>query len=177
VHLNAAAACSSRLVAQSMTTACTPNARHPPDAAWNDTSAARDYTHNNISHAFKSAKGAGPGSPSSDSDSSGDLAKVFRVMSLLQAESLFTFSAARYTAGDHIEPHDDRAYTHVLMEDGEMVECSRRVAAILYLTPGAFRVGCGGMRVGALVAWEGRGGEGRGDEGGTLMRRQSAAFP
>jgi hypothetical protein len=31
------------------------------------------------------------------------------------------------------------------MEDGETMECSRRVAAILYLTPGGWRV----------VGWEG----------------------
>lgn len=38
-----------------------------PEAAWNDTSAARDYAHNNISHAFESVKEQGGGE---------DLAKV-----------------------------------------------------------------------------------------------------
>ena len=40
----------------------------------------------------------------------------------------------RYTQGHYIEPHDDRAYTDVQMEDGEIVQCSRSIAVIYYLT-------------------------------------------
>jgi len=40
----------------------------------------------------------------------------------------------RYTQGHHIAPHDDRAYTDVQMEDGDVVQCSRTIAVIYYLT-------------------------------------------
>ena len=40
----------------------------------------------------------------------------------------------RYTQGHHIAPHDDRAYTDVQMEDGIVVQCSRTIAVIYYLT-------------------------------------------
>ena len=39
--------------------------------------------------------------------------QTFRALSLLRPGSLFTFSAARYSRGHHIEPHTDRAYTNV----------------------------------------------------------------
>ena len=39
----------------------------------------------------------------------------------------------RYTHGHHIATHDDRAYTDVTMEDGQIVECSRTIAVIYYL--------------------------------------------
>lgn len=40
----------------------------------------------------------------------------------------------RYTKGHHIDSHDDRAYTDVQMEDGVIVQCSRTIAVIYYLT-------------------------------------------
>ena len=40
----------------------------------------------------------------------------------------------RYSQGHHIDAHDDRAYTDVLMEDGQVVQCSRTIAVIYYLT-------------------------------------------
>ncbi|KAI8468679.1 MAG: hypothetical protein J3K34DRAFT_477473 [Monoraphidium minutum] len=104
--------------------------RSLPAAAWADTRAGRDYAANNISHAFESTKGRAAGSRLR-----GALEKAFRALSLLLPGSLFTFSAARYSRGHHIEPHDDRAYTDVMMDDGQVVQCSRRVAAIYYLTP------------------------------------------
>jgi hypothetical protein len=57
----------------------------------------------------------------------------------------------------HINPQ-------VLMEDGEVVECSRRVAAILYLTPG-------GLRIQALATSE----DGRPDIFSGLNARQRLA--
>jgi hypothetical protein len=63
---------------------------------------------------------------------------------------IHTFSAGKYVKGHHIATHDDRAYTNVLMEcppdDGDddsdgggrsvtrVVECSRDIALIYYLT-------------------------------------------
>lgn len=44
------------------------------------------------------------------------------------------FSAAKYVESHHIEPHDDRAYADVRMEDGSVVQCSREIAVIYYLT-------------------------------------------
>lgn len=40
----------------------------------------------------------------------------------------------RYTQGHHINSHDDRAYTDVQMEDGSIIQCSRTIAVIYYLT-------------------------------------------
>ncbi|KIZ02959.1 hypothetical protein MNEG_5005 [Monoraphidium neglectum] len=82
--------------------------RRVPPPAWRATEAARDYAANNISHAFDSTKRGG-----GDGEVDEQLAKAFRVMSLLRPGELFTFSAARYARGHHIEPHDDRAYTNV----------------------------------------------------------------
>ena len=76
-----------------------------PEAKWNETAASDDYTHNNISHSFKSTKGDGRGDLGVDA--------VCRLFSLLQPGALNAFSAARYMRSDHIAPHDDRAYTPV----------------------------------------------------------------
>lgn len=64
------------------------------------TAADDDYTHNNISHDFLSTK-------------SQTLDAIFRVLTLLLPDALFTFSAAKYCKQGHIKPHDDRAYTQV----------------------------------------------------------------
>jgi hypothetical protein len=44
-----------------------------------------------------------------------NLQAVFRVLGLLLPESLNTFSAAKYSKQHHIAPHDDRAYTQVML--------------------------------------------------------------
>jgi len=64
-----------------------------------------------------------------------NLEAVSRVLSLLLPESLHVFSAAKYTGSDHIAPHDDRAFTQVLLEDGRVISCSRDIAVIVYLSP------------------------------------------
>jgi hypothetical protein len=96
----------------------------PPDT-WNATAAARDLKYNNIAHAFDSTKGQqGGGKGGSGSGGSGSssktaraacaaLQKLFRAVGLLLPGEVASFSAARYGAGHHIEPHDDRAYTDV----------------------------------------------------------------
>jgi hypothetical protein len=89
---------------------------------WNDTSASRDYTHNNIAHSFESVK-AGEA-----------IEAVTRAVSQLLPEAFSTFSGARYQRTNFIEPHDDRAYTSVQLEDGGILECSRDIAVIYYLT-------------------------------------------
>lgn len=95
-----------------------------PEADWNATIADEDAALNNISHGFVSTRdpGAAPG-----------LEQLFRLFSLLLPEELNSFSVARYTHGHHIATHDDRAYTDVIMEDGQIVECSRTIAVIYYL--------------------------------------------
>uniref|UniRef100_A0A383W562 Fe2OG dioxygenase domain-containing protein n=1 Tax=Tetradesmus obliquus TaxID=3088 RepID=A0A383W562_TETOB len=95
------------------------------DKTWNLTAAGDDYVHNNIRHEFLSVKQGPPG-----------LQDVFRIFTLLLPDSLFTFSAAKYCKAGHIVPHDDRAYTQVLMDDGSMQLCSRTIACIYYLTHG-----------------------------------------
>lgn len=102
--------------------------RRLPPSAWNDTSAARDYAHNDISHAFESTKEAG--AAAAGGPLGAELAKAFRALSLLQPGALFTFSAARYTRGHHIEPHDDRAYTNV-RRAARALEARRARAAAL----------------------------------------------
>ncbi|KAF5837246.1 hypothetical protein DUNSADRAFT_4637 [Dunaliella salina] len=92
-------------------------------SCWMPTEAEQDYSQNNISHSFKSTKRAK------------NLEAVSRVLSLLLPESLHVFSAAKYTGSDHIAPHDDRAYTQVLLEDGQIITCSRDIAVIVYLSP------------------------------------------
>ena len=49
-------------------------------------------------------------------------------------DELFTFSAGKYTKNDHIDPHDDKAYVKVDMEDEQVVNCSREYAVIYYMT-------------------------------------------
>eukprot|EP00775_Hariotina_reticulata_P011383 gene11383-11532_t len=93
-----------------------------PAQAWNLTAAGDDYTHNNIQHNFLSVKQH----PQLDS--------ILRIFTLLLPDSLFTFSAAKYCKQGHIVPHDDRAYTNVMMDDGSIQLCSRTIACIYYLT-------------------------------------------
>jgi len=89
---------------------------------WNDTSASRDYTHNNIAHSFESVK-------------TGEaIESVTRALTQILPEAFSTFSGAKYQKSNFIEPHDDRAYTSVKLDDGRMVECSREIAVIYYLT-------------------------------------------
>ena len=94
-----------------------------PDKQWNITSASRDYIHNNISHEFFSVK-----FPRQDG-----LTALFRVLSILIPESISsTFSAGRYDKSNHIEPHDDRAYADVKIENGAIIQCSRSIAVVVY---------------------------------------------
>jgi hypothetical protein len=72
-----------------------------PEASWNNTSATKDYAHNNISHEFSSVRHV----PAVEA--------IVRVLSLLLPDMLHSFSAAKYERNDHIAPHDDRAYTQV----------------------------------------------------------------
>jgi Rps23 Pro-64 3,4-dihydroxylase Tpa1-like proline 4-hydroxylase len=44
------------------------------------------------------------------------------------------FSAARYETDHHIAPHDDRAYTPVQLDTGEVITCSRDLTCVYYLT-------------------------------------------
>lgn len=92
------------------------------DTDWVATEAQQDYAQNNIRHSFMSVKTA-PG-----------LGEIQRLLLMLLSDRLHTFSAARYEATHHIEPHDDRQYSKVMMNDGEVVECSRDIAVIYYLT-------------------------------------------
>ncbi|DBA99894.1 TPA: hypothetical protein ACH3X1_013780 [Trebouxia sp. C0004] len=96
-----------------------------PEAKWQTTRADDDVKRNDISHGFLSTK---------DPSAAPGLKQLFRLFHLLLPEELYTFSVARYTQGHHIAPHDDRAYTDVQMEDGEVVQCSRTIAVIYYLT-------------------------------------------
>ena len=97
--------------------------RRIKDAHWIRTDSAKDYASNNIEHAFYSCKSA-PG-----------LEELLRIFVAWQPERLQSFSAAKYECTHHIEPHDDCAFTTVAMDDGTLVECSRDIAVILYLTP------------------------------------------
>lgn len=89
---------------------------------WNDTSASRDYTHNNIAHSFESVK-AGKG-----------IEAITRAVMQILPEAFSTFSGAKYQKSNFIEAHDDRAYTSVQLDDGGIIECSRDIAVIYYLT-------------------------------------------
>ena len=95
-----------------------------PENFWLQTAAEQDYSKNNISHSFVSTK-TGNG-----------IEYILRIFGLFYPDDLNVFSAARYTESDHIENHDDRAYVDVMMEDGGVVQCSRDVAIIYYLTKG-----------------------------------------
>eukprot|EP00798_Chlamydomonas_sp_ICE-L_P018994 gene18994-25578_t len=95
-----------------------------PEKSWLMTSAGQDHSQNNILHAFWSTKQA-PG-----------LDRITRLFSTLVPDSLHTFSAARYMSGHHIDPHDDRAYTEVTLDNGRLLSCSRDIAVIYYLTKG-----------------------------------------
>lgn len=92
------------------------------DDSWLVTAAIEDLSENNITHCFWSNKTAS------------SLQPVYRALALLLPNSLNTFSAARYNETHHIAPHDDRAYTEVLMDDGTVIQCSRDIAVIYYLT-------------------------------------------
>ncbi|GAB4812976.1 hypothetical protein N2152v2_000022 [Parachlorella kessleri] len=94
-----------------------------PTAKWNPTTAGKDYAQNNISHQFWSTKHA-----------SAIIDAVVRVIGLLLPGQLNAFSAARYDASHHIAPHDDRAYTPVQLDTGEVITCSREIGVIWYLT-------------------------------------------
>ena len=89
---------------------------------WVITEADRDPSSNNISHRFWSTKKAE------------GLDEIVRALSVLLPEQFNSFSAGKYERSHHIEPHDDRAYTDVMVEDGSVVKCSRDVALIYYLT-------------------------------------------
>ncbi|KAL4418797.1 hypothetical protein ABPG77_010206 [Micractinium sp. CCAP 211/92] len=108
-----------------------------PPGWWKPTEAAEDYTHNNIAHAFLSVKG-GAGDANSSSGRGGgadeQLQALLRAFTLLLPDQLNAFSAARYERGHHIAPHDDRAYTPVMMDTGEVVTCSRVLTCVYYLT-------------------------------------------
>ncbi|KAI7835681.1 hypothetical protein COHA_010420 [Chlorella ohadii] len=97
-----------------------------PPGRWNDTAADEDYTHNNIAHRFWSVKGATGGGPA--------LEALLRAFSLLAPEQFNAFSAARYETDHHIAPHDDRAYTPVQLDSGEVISCSRDLTCVYYLT-------------------------------------------
>jgi hypothetical protein len=90
---------------------------------WHTTASDKDYGKNNIEHMFLSTKQA-PG-----------LDKLLRIFTAWQPDRLATFSAAKYTHSHHIEPHDDCAFTNVLLDSGSTIECSRDIAVIVYLTP------------------------------------------
>ncbi|KAL3142973.1 hypothetical protein ABBQ38_003255 [Trebouxia sp. C0009 RCD-2024] len=96
-----------------------------PEVQWNATSADDDVTRNNIAHGFLSTK---------DPSAAPGLEQLLRLFLVLMPEELHTFSVARYTQGHHINSHDDRAYTDVQMEDGSIIQCSRTIAVIYYLT-------------------------------------------
>eukprot|EP00887_Chlorella_sp_A99_P003532 scaffold7.g3532.t1 len=82
---------------------------------WNDTAADEDARYNNISHEFRSTKHA----------AGAELDIVLRALAALVPGQYNAFSAGRYDAGHHIDPHDDRAYTPVMLDTGEVITCSR----------------------------------------------------
>lgn len=88
---------------------------------WNETSAQRDYTNNNIEHRFLSSK-------------TQHLDIILRMFSILLEDQLSVFSAGKYGKADHIAEHDDKAFTDVQLDTGKIVTCSRDIAVIYYLT-------------------------------------------
>ncbi|KAI9033030.1 hypothetical protein DFJ74DRAFT_701192 [Hyaloraphidium curvatum] len=104
-----------------------------PEERWRPTAAPDDPSRNNVSHRFSSVKHDGTISA---------LSPAFKVLEFLappdpagdgEERMPCTLSAARYIGGDHIVPHDDRAFHDVLI-DGAPVQHSRSVAMILHLT-------------------------------------------
>lgn len=75
---------------------------------WRPTEARQDYSQNNISHHFSSVKDR----------HAPQLEPLIRLFSLISPEQFHAFSAAKYVATDHIEPHDDKAYTDVQLDNG-----------------------------------------------------------
>lgn len=91
--------------------------------SWHQSS-AKERKHNNIEHEFRSIKAA-PGT---------SLEAFLRVFSAIRPGELNAFSAGKYERSHMIAPHDDRAYTDCVMDDGTTLECSRDLAVIYYLT-------------------------------------------
>eukprot|EP01125_Pyxidicula_operculata_P007889 TRINITY_DN2664_c0_g1_i1.p1 TRINITY_DN2664_c0_g1~~TRINITY_DN2664_c0_g1_i1.p1 ORF type:complete len:557 (-),score=99.88 TRINITY_DN2664_c0_g1_i1:23-1570(-) len=85
---------------------------------WVDTESEQDYSNNNIAHAFKSAKSF----PYSET--------IFDIFRHLIPDQESTLSAARYSKGHFIDPHDDNATK--TLENGVY---DRDIAIIYYLTP------------------------------------------
>jgi len=95
-----------------------------PLGTWLPTAANNDPSQNNISHSFLSTMYG-----------SEELHALLRVFSILIPDQLHVFSAAKYSARDHIAPHDDRAYVPIRLEDTQkVITCSRDIAVIYYLT-------------------------------------------
>lgn len=86
--------------AQQHRSSCSPTYPLATATATQTTRASDDPQQNNIAHTFLSTKSA-------------VLEGVFRMLSLLLPDSLWTFSGAKYCCQGHIKPHDDRAYTQV----------------------------------------------------------------
>ena len=97
---------------------------------WHATVADADYAQNNIDHKFKSTK--------TSSVYLDGILRVFSVLTYDDGRYFDTFSAAKYSGGDHIAPHDDKAYTNVRVEgkEGKVIECSRDITLVYYLTTG-----------------------------------------
>jgi hypothetical protein len=75
--------------------------------------------HNNIAHRFWSVKAPGGGRKGGRSDPA--LEALLRAFTVLLPDHLSAISAARYERDHHIAPHDDRAYTPVLLDSGEIL--------------------------------------------------------
>ena len=130
-------------------------------AQWNVTNADDDVTRNDIAHGFLSTKdpSAAPGleqllrlflalMPEELHTFSVARSATLNVLTFLpQFKCCMHFRLpfvcirhshahliCRYTQGHHIDSHDDRAYTDVQMEDGAVLQCSRTIAVIYYLT-------------------------------------------
>ena len=130
-------------------------------AHWKATDAEDDVTQNNIAHGFQSTKdpSAAPGLPHLFRLFNLLMPEELNTFSIARSAALYTmgtccqsscysacfalscwhmrmlpYLGCRYTQGHHIESHDDRAYTDVQMDDGQVVQCSRTIAVIYYLT-------------------------------------------
>ncbi|GBG25248.1 Ankyrin repeat and KH domain-containing protein 1 [Hondaea fermentalgiana] len=91
-----------------------------PESRWEVRRDADDTQRNATAHRFYVASARGRKDP---------LALVRRAVQNLLPEKKAVISAGRYSAGDHIAPHDDLGYHR---EDGKL--WSRDVAVIFYLT-------------------------------------------